>query len=252
MRFCRKKLSLSLHTFARQVGQSLRQHSWGNRGLCLKLSWLRKWWVLGIACGLIFIGVLAVYRNKVVTSFWHTTQRTLTVEQLDELPQLQVGDLVLRFGVGADSYAIASVSHSQYSHIGIISATKPVITITHATTKDDAGADFNGVVNVPWQHFVEQATKVAIVRYSSLEPEQYPQLQAFLAQQVGREFSFDPQNPQGVYCTTLIEEALTPLIKLQVKRQSINTVLAHGDFLFPEAFLHDPSAQVIYVFPKAP
>lgn len=206
----------------------------------------------GLSCGVLILGGLGVwYRNAVVNSYLEATLQTLKVEQLANLPQLKVGDLVLRFGVGADSYAIASVSHSQYSHVGIISATEPVITITHATTYDDAGANFNGVVNVPWERFIEQATKVAIVRYPALKAEQYPKLQAFLAQQVGREFSLDPKNEQGVYCTTLVESALQPLIKLNVTRQSLDNVLATGDFLFPEAFLHDPAAQVVYVYPPA-
>lgn len=183
-------------------------------------------------------------------SYSNVTQQTLSLEKLPDFPQLQVGDIVLRFGVGLDSYVIASSSDSHYSHSGIISSIAPEIMITHATTADDLGANFNGVVNVPLARFLEQSTAIAVIRYPSLSQEHYPQLQSFLKQQEGRDFSFDQSDPQGIYCTTLIEQALEPLIFLQLTRLHMDNPLAKGDYLFPEAFLHDPNAVMIYAFPS--
>lgn len=196
---------------------------------------------------------IIVWRNVLVRTYFNVMQNTLSLEKLTALPKLQVGDIVLRFGVGADSYAIAQISNSQYSHCGIISKTSPEIMITHASTLDDLSSEFDGVTTVPLQSFLKQATAIAIVRYSALTPELYPQLQDFLTQLSGRKFSLDVDaspSDDGVYCTTLIEQALTPLITLNLTRQQIDTPLAQGSFLFPEAFLHDPNARLIYVFPQ--
>lgn len=214
---------------------------------------------LGLLVLVLSIAGIIVWRNVLVRTYFNVMQNTLSLEKLTALPKLQVGDIVLRFGVGADSYAIAQISNSQYSHCGIISAVSPEIMITHASTLDDLSSKFDGVTTVPLQSFLEQATAIAIVRYVTLTPDLYPQLKAFLNQQTGRKFSLDveatplnietSQSERGVYCTTLIEQALSPLIELTLSRQQIDTPLAQGSFLFPEAFLHDPNAQLIYVFP---
>lgn len=258
------------------------------------LSWKiyrRPWfWVLLLAVLVVSIGL--VCRNAAVRSLQQATLNTLSLEKLPDLPKLQVGDVILRCGVGADSLMIASVSQSLYSHSGIVFATEPEVLIVHATTADDAGiaayqtyqdtlqrphptasapaapaaqsdpsapsADSTPSANIlpsgqvvlmPLRFFVEQATHIAVLRYPELQAHDYPRLQASLQGFVGKPFSLDSKDPDSVYCTTLIEQALSPLVTTSLKRQDVKLMIVQGEYLFPEAFLHDPHAQLIYQYP---
>ena len=60
-----------------------------------------------------------------------------SVLALSALPPLAVGDWVFRAGRSAESQLIQTLSHSEFSHIGMVVSLQPEPLIVHATTNDD-------------------------------------------------------------------------------------------------------------------
>lgn len=286
--------------------------------MCLNLSRRRFIFLSLIVLCLGIVIALFFYRNTAVRSVQRVTLNTLTLAKLPNLPLLQVGDVVLRRGVGADSLVISTVSQSRFSHCGIVVAIEPVVLVTHATTADDQGiADYlaylksmqhqaahalihqestqyqntntkasantkahtrvnsradmdhrldpnwervyniqsqlagDRVITMPLKFYIEQATDLAVVRYTSITPDMYHKMQTFLSELEGYPFSLDTNNPDSIYCTTLIEKALNQIITTSLSRHTVEMPMASGVYLFPEAFLHDQQAQVIFQYENA-
>ena len=70
-------------------------------------------------------------------------QNLSSVPWQEHMSELRPGDLVLRLGTVTDSLIIAKVSHSSYSHIGMIIEVWPEILVAHATTSDH---DYTGAL----------------------------------------------------------------------------------------------------------
>ena len=79
-------------------------------------------------------------------------------------PPLEVGDVILRQGIGLDSMVIAKVSDSVYSHVGMVAAVNPEITIIHAAV-DDRPDKANQVIASSLPFFVSKARRIAVKRY---------------------------------------------------------------------------------------
>ncbi len=171
----------------------------------------------------------------------------LSLETIAPIPKLKVGDLIFRMGVSADSYLIAEVTDSKYSHMGIISAVEPEILVTHATTADDAGSKFEGVITIPLKNFVSEASAIAIARYPQLNDNDIPQVVSFLKSKEGEPFVLT-SSPTALYCSSLVQFALEEHLKLNIKRSYVSLPGLAGHYLFPQAFINDPNLKIIYVF----
>lgn len=186
----------------------------------------------------------ALYLRNELTSHGVTH---LSLETIAPLPKLKVGDLIFRMGVSADSYIIAEVTDSKYSHMGIISEVEPEILVTHATTADDAGSLYEGVITIPLKNFVSEASALAIARYPQLSDEDIPAIVSFLKSKEGAPFVLT-SSPSALYCSSLVQFALQDHLKLNIKRSYISLPGVAGNYLFPQAFINDPNLKIIYVF----
>ena len=208
---------------------------------------LRKRTKLIAACAaLTIVGALstAVYLRNEITS---SSVTHLSLESIAPLPELKVGDLIFRMGVGADSFVIADVTNSKYSHMGMISAIEPEILVTHATTADDAGSNFEGVITIPLENFVSEASSLAIGRYQDLKDSSIEQVQNYLKSIEGQPFTITP-DPRSIYCSSMVIFALQDHVTMQVNKTFLNIPLNEGDYYVPQSFIEDPNLKIIYVF----
>lgn len=170
--------------------------------------------------------------------------QTLHIQQLRNLPKLETLDIILRTGIDYDSRIIQQISKSRFSHIGMIIQTNP-ISIIHASSSDTQ----NKVAISSFDYFLQHSKGIAIKRYV-LNQHQKEKIQAFLKKQIGKDFSFHPQNP--LYCTTLIQNAFDEGFNqenyLNLKKQKIDLPIFGGDFLMPEAFYQDSKSQLIFEY----
>ncbi|CRZ19359.1 YiiX/YebB-like N1pC/P60 family cysteine hydrolase [Kingella kingae] len=103
-------------------------------------------------------------------------RNTLLQVALPNPHQLQVGDWIFRSGHHADSLLIKRLSHSDFSHVGIVVQTQPSVQIAHATTDDNADLP-DQVLLTPLHEFLspKMADAVAVARPRFLSPAQRAQ-----------------------------------------------------------------------------
>lgn len=175
-----------------------------------------------------------------------TSTQQVGIAHLDALikilPKLEIGDVILRYGLDEESYIIAKVSHSNYSHVAIVASINPIIVI-HATTTDDA-SHRDQTIQSSLKDFLSQAKNFAIVRYklSDIDKEQ---ISKFLFSQLGRPFSF---SSDGVYCSLLVKQALEPYVKLNLPVQSINILGLKQSLIMPQAFFDDQNNTKVFIY----
>ena len=183
--------------------------------------------------GLSLVSALILCALIAAVTLRHELPEPVAKLELNELnlPELQVGDVIVRQGVSVDSAIIAQFSASIYSHVGMVAQVEPEITVIHATTADDAGAPHAGVVEVPLSAFVHESTAIAIVRFP-LPANALAPIQSYLRSKLGTEFRLDAsaeRNYKPIYLSL-------PLID--------------GDYLFPQAFVDEPHGHIIFRYPK--
>lgn len=189
--------------------------------------------------------VLVANRNEMVA----VHKEKLSLNTIKPLPELEVGDVILRMGVGVDSVVIAKLSNSKFSHVGIISQVHPEIMVTHATTADDAGSAFDGVIKIKLANFVSQSERLAIVRYEQLPKASQEQIQTYLSSQEGKPFILSTDS-NALYCSNLVLAALQDHVKLKIEPQQVQLALFQGPYIMPQSFLDDPNASLIYYYPQ--
>lgn len=155
--------------------------------------------------------------------------------------RLQQGDWVFRGGVGVDSRLIQHLSQSEFSHIGMVVATKPHILIAHATTDDDPKRP-NQVLITQLDDFIapNRAQNFAVARPIFLNAQQRLQAASYASQQVGKPFIIDTQAEPHFYCTMLILNAVyTQTLDFNPKWQYLDVAVFQGNYLFPQAFTQE-------------
>ncbi len=159
----------------------------------------------------------------------------LTVRDFAPCGPLQTGDLVFRRGFGTESRLILEAQGKgrvPYSHVGIVAATNPV-SIVHATTSDDPKHP-NSVVASTLAGFLALGDGAGVVR-----PSWDDDLRSRAARRAldmkGKAFRLVPDDPDALYCTTLIEKALSPDLKPDFPRTTVKVPVLGGDYLFPAA-----------------
>lgn len=211
-----------------------------------KTKYYRWYAIVLIVLALIITSyVLVANRNEMIA----VHKEKLSLNTIKPLPELKVGDVILRMGVGVDSVVIAKLSNSKFSHVGIISQVHPDIMVTHATTADDAGSAFDGVIKIKLANFVSQSERLAIVRYEQLLKSSQEQIQAYLSSQEGKPFILSTDS-NALYCSNLVLVALKDHVKLKIEPQQVQLALFQGPYIMPQAFLDDPNASLIYYYPQ--
>lgn len=167
---------------------------------------------------------------------------TLSQRLLDDIPKLEIGDIILRKGVGMESFVIEKLSHHRYTHIGLVISTQPII-ILHASA-DDNPKKPNRVILSSFDEFLSKAQSIAIKRYVlSKQIQEKILLEAPLW--LDREFVLSTDS-NALYCTTLLESLLSPHITLNAQYEEIDFPAFQGKYLFPKAFYEDSESVLVY------
>lgn len=127
---------------------------------------------------------------------------------------LRTGDLVFRRGFGTESRLIIEAqgpNRAPFSHVGMVVSEHPVM-IVHATTSDDP-AHPNSVISSSLPEFLSMGDMAGVAR-----PAWSDALKAAAAGRArgmtGVAFRLVPDDPDALYCTTLIEKSFEPDLKL--------------------------------------
>lgn len=169
------------------------------------------------------------------------------------LPQVKLGDVILREGTSADSDIIMILSKSKYSHVGIVTEIYPEIEVTHATTDDDPEHP-NQVITSKLSDFWsdELANAGAIVRYDFMTPSDAVKVAHDVKAKLGNNFNLNPldkDHPDPLYCSTLVYGAIKHVNqKFDLPLSNVNVPLVSGKYIFPQSFLDNEHSKVIYAF----
>ena len=182
--------------------------------------------------------------------FFRQPETPFEPADLSAVPNLQVGDWVLRMGVETDSRIIRKMGGGEYSHIGMIVAVKPETLIVHATTGEPRQTPSDGVLITPLSHFAasDRAEKYAIIRPQFLNETEKQTVADNLMKKVGKPFVLTEKNKPHLYCTTLIADEIQSVYpNFAPSWQYQNTPVFKGEYLFPNAFVGYPNTQMVYV-----
>lgn len=159
--------------------------------------------------------------------------------KFNEPKNLELADIVLRKGIGAQSEVISQVLDSNLTHIAIISNTNP-LKIIHATYDD---FDANGVVEFSWEKFAKGSKYIKIIRLN-LSKNEKDELVKNLKKQLGKDFKISTDE-DNLYCTTFIAKELQKYLNKDLKYIYIDNIFIKGKLLPPKSFL-DLDHSVIY------
>lgn len=170
-----------------------------------------------------------------------------------QLRHIRVGDWVLRSGTGRESALVEQLSHSEFSHLGLVVRTRPELLIVHATTSDDV-QQRNRVITSSFARFSSSrlARRVLVVRPTFLSRTQKQQMVRDADALLGQAFVLAPRGEPNLYCTTLLLRLLHPhvLPENTVRQlpawQRVNAPLLSGEYLFPQAFLAVEGLETVY------
>ncbi|MDE7317728.1 MAG: hypothetical protein K2N12_08390 [Helicobacter sp.] len=167
---------------------------------------------------------------------------SLRLSQLEDLPPIEVGDVIFREGIGMDSAIIQKLSNHRYTHIGIIISNDPII-ILHAST-DSCAHHAESVVLNTFEEFLQCSQNIAIKRFR-LSADVLQNVINRAYQRLGDAFVLS-RNHQRLYCTTLLEDALEPFVALNLSYTNVEFPVLGGEYLFPKAFFEDSHSVLIY------
>ena len=192
---------------------------------------------IGAFCAImsIIVGAIMLYPTA-------SQPLTLSHKDLHSLPPLEIGDIILREGIGIESIVIQKLSHHRYTHIGLVVSNKPIM-ILHATP-DDNPFKPNQVILSSFDEFLFHARDIAIKRFP-LNPATQEQIILHSSLWLGKPFVLNT-DANALYCTTLLKEILSPFIPLDVAYEYIDFPAFKGAYLFPKAFFEDTHSTLIY------
>ncbi|MDA3055835.1 YiiX/YebB-like N1pC/P60 family cysteine hydrolase [Campylobacter sp. CN_NA1] len=181
------------------------------------------------------------------TLFKNSKSKTLTREDLQNLPNFEVGDLIFRLGDEFDSLLIARISDFRYSHIGVVIDTAP-LTILHATVGGGETDKENGaVIKSSFDEFLAHARKIGVARINFLTQTQKNELVQNLKAKLGEKFILAKSTEPNLYCTTLIEREIFKIYpNFTPKYTQINAPIFNGLYLTPKAFLEYDGVEILY------
>lgn len=151
---------------------------------------------------------------------------------------LAVGDWVFRMGHSHESYVIATVGKSRFSHIGLVVKTTPHIEILHAITGENEG-ELHQVEVTAWEDFIapEKARLYGVARPTFLTESEQQKVASLALKELGKPFVLTPQTHHPLYCTTLIDSAIRKVKpEFSLPWMTLELPLLRGEYLHPEAF----------------
>ena len=205
---------------------------------------MKRFKIIALLTALVVAGLLCC------VWFFRQPETPFEPADLSAVPNLQVGDWVLRMGVETDSRIIRKMGGGEYSHIGMIVAVNPEIMIVHATTGEPRQTPSDGVLITPLSHFAasDRAEKYAIIRPQFLNETEKQTVADNLMKKVGKPFVLTEKNKPHLYCTTLIADEIQSVYpNFAPSWQYQNTPVFKGEYLFPNAFVGYPNTQMVYV-----
>lgn len=167
------------------------------------------------------------------------TSITDNIPKSPDLSCIKVGDLVFRMGTVIDSRIIANLSHSKYSHVGVVVETEPQIMVIQATTSDYEDCP-DQVVLSPITEFwsKEMAQAGAAYSFDFMTDQEIKTFVFQLRKHLGEKFIFDGKDQPHLYCSTLIFDELIKLHpEFNPKWRDLSIPGVAGEYLFPQAII---------------
>ena len=172
---------------------------------------------------------------------------------------VMIGDYIVRQGTGYEGLIITRLSNDTYSHIGLIVAITPRITIIHATTDDDPRRA-NQVIQSNLSEFIQPrlAHEWAIYRQRHLDLHDIDILVKGVTDHLGTPFVIATQdqahlhkepndeNNKGIYCSTLIADHLPDLLRARLHWDTINMPGLQGEVLYPSTLIRQEGSYLVY------
>lgn len=163
---------------------------------------------------------------------------------LENLPKLEVGDLVFRKGDVLDSIIISQKSNFKYSHIAIIIQTNPIL-ILHASTNDFKDKKDQVVIST-FDEFLSHALDFGIARINFLDTSEKKKLVKSLYKRAGSKFVLKAKGEENLYCTTILEQEISKFTNFNPNYTYVNTPFFQGEYLFPKAFWLYDGIEILY------
>ncbi|WP_229770964.1 YiiX/YebB-like N1pC/P60 family cysteine hydrolase [Campylobacter portucalensis] len=160
---------------------------------------------------------------------------------LQNIPNLEVGDLIFRHGNTIDSIIISNKSDFKYSHVGVIIKTEPIL-IIHATQKEND----DKVSIITLNEFLNNATDFGIARVKFINDKNRIFFINDLKNSFGKKFVLSKKGDENLYCTTLIENSLSKISKFEPIYQDIDFMFIDGKYLFPAGIWYDKNIEILY------
>ncbi|MGX2984883.1 YiiX/YebB-like N1pC/P60 family cysteine hydrolase [Helicobacter sp. 23-1048] len=156
----------------------------------------------------------------------------------------EVGDLIFRKGLNTESDIITYISHSPFSHIGMIVSLEP-LSVIHATTDDDKNAP-NQVIISSLENFLSQAQAVGLRRLD-LPQEIRTAMARDSLRYLAKPFVLSTDSTR-FYCTTFLLEVISQQTEFEVDFINVDFAFLGGEYLFPSAFWnHQKTLKVLEV-----
>ncbi len=166
------------------------------------------------------------------------------------LPDVMPGDWVLRRGTGRDSFAIALISGSLYSHLAMVVEGGEHPKVVHAVTEDDKSSpDEVKVMPLDAYWGTKYAWRGLLVRPDFLSEQEKRKVCEHALARLHEPFSWAPRSEPHCYCTSLIYEAIIsvkPDFQVRWSRYWLPTMT--GEYLAPEAFLQVAGIRRLWSF----
>ena len=144
----------------------------------------------------------------------------------------QIGDLIFRKGMNVESDIITYISHSPFSHIGMVVSLEP-FSVIHATTDDDKNA-LNQVIISSLEDFLAQAKVVGLKRLD-LPQETRLKIAQDSLNYLTKPFVLSTDSTR-FYCTTFLLDMILQKTEFEVEFINVDFAFLGGEYLFPSAF----------------
>ena len=204
------------------------------------------------ALAAVFLLLILIALVLTALALWYSKEpdKAARARLPEAVSELESGDLVLRMGTVTDSYVIACVSHSDYSHLGMIVKTSPEILVAHATTSDHEGTPDQAQLSPLGDFWAPRlAARALALRLNFLSTAQKEAIAARLIAEQGTPFVLAPKSEPHFYCSTMVADAIKAVKPdFKLRWQELDYPGFKGLYLFPQSFLELRDTQVLMSF----
>ena len=150
-----------------------------------------------------------------------------------------MGDWVFRSETSAESQLIQNLSHSEFSHIGMVASLQPELLIVHATTDDDPQRSDQVLASTLSEFIAPQfAHSFAIARPRFVTEQENQRAAQRVLQQLQQPFVLAERSSEHLYCTTILADTLQhTAIPFQPAWQQVNAPFLAANIYSPVLLL---------------